>query len=145
MFYVLILDTICEGGFTCEWSALAIHSNLVVWKGSKGFMYELLAGSLRSKDLRTEEQLDDLFFSPLGHVWRQLSRAAIQTWPYLLIMPIFWCNSASTSARVLMQCRIISWKAGNVYLVFNISLNLMIFFSKQHTMPVFVQWSHYCT
>ena len=29
-----------------------------------------------------------------------------------------------------MQCRIISWKAGNVYLVFNISLNLMIFFLK---------------
>jgi hypothetical protein len=34
-------------------------------------MYELLAGSLRSEDLRTEELLDGLFFSPLGCVWMQ--------------------------------------------------------------------------
>lgn len=43
----------------------------MVWKGSKGSVYELLAESLRSKDLRTEEQLDDLFFSPLECVWMQ--------------------------------------------------------------------------
>lgn len=66
---------------------LDIHSNLVVWKGSKGFMYELLAGSLRSKDLRTEELLDGLFFSPLGRVWMQPwlgAPAGIGSFPVLL-------------------------------------------------------------